>query len=175
MNKMIKGSIAGATGVALLMGGFGTYALWSDAETLSGSSITSGDLDVAAGAVTWKDQNDAAWGPGDLMVPTDVVTRSQQFSFEATGKNMRGTIRFTPGVATEHVSGDDAFTVDVAVSGLTNITGAGGCWEFLVGDMPETADTTVTYALDANAQDLQDVTAAIADSTFSIQQNDSCS
>ncbi len=34
MNKMIKGSIAGATGVALLMGGFGTYALWSDSEDL---------------------------------------------------------------------------------------------------------------------------------------------
>ena len=29
-NKMIKGSVAGATGIVLLMGGFGTYALWSD-------------------------------------------------------------------------------------------------------------------------------------------------
>src|SRR5688572_6565363 len=61
MNKMIKGSIAGATGVALLMGGFGTYALWSDSETLDGSSITSGVLGVEAGAVTWKDQNLDDW------------------------------------------------------------------------------------------------------------------
>jgi alternate signal-mediated exported protein len=174
MNKMIKGSIAGATGIALLMGGFGTYALWSDSENLAASSITSGELDVAAGAVNWKDQTNAVWSASDLMVPGDTVTRSQQFTFKATGKNMKGTIRFAPGALTPHVSGNDAFTINVAVAGLTNITGAGGCWEFAVGDMPETADTSVTYALTADAQDLQNVTAAIAASTFTVQQGDSC-
>ena len=39
-NKMIKGSVAGATGIVLLMGGFGTYALWQDSATLGGSSVT---------------------------------------------------------------------------------------------------------------------------------------
>ena len=174
MNTMIKGSLAGATGVALLMGGFGTYALWSDSETVEESSLTSGELDVAAGNVTWTDQNDAAWNAGDLIVPGDTVTRSQRFTFRATGKNMTGTIRFAPGAETEHVSGDDAFTVAVEVSGLTGIIGGGGCWEFVAGDLPETAETTVTYALDADAQDLQGATAAIADSTFTIQQGDTC-
>ena len=53
MNTMIKGSIAGATGVALLMGGFGTYALWSDSEDLPRNSVTSGNLniDTTAGVV----------------------------------------------------------------------------------------------------------------------------
>ena len=50
MNKMVKASVVGAAGVSLLMGGFGTYALWHDsAGTGAGTSITSGVLDVNAG------------------------------------------------------------------------------------------------------------------------------
>ena len=48
MNKMIKGSIAGATGIALLMGGFGTYALWSDSQGISSGTVQSGTLDIVS-------------------------------------------------------------------------------------------------------------------------------
>ena len=174
MNNMIKGSIAGATGVALLMGGFGTYALWSDTGTLEDSEVTSGTLDVAPGAVSWQDQNAATWTGSDLMVPGDTVTRSQSFDFTATGKNMVGTIRFTPGNVTEF-TGADSFSVDVAVTGVDGITGAGGCFEFTSADFSDTAVTTVTYALSADAQDLQGATASILDSSFVIEQGHTCS
>ncbi len=42
MNKTIKGSLAGAAGVALLMGGFGSYAMWSDSEHSAPAACTSG-------------------------------------------------------------------------------------------------------------------------------------
>lgn len=178
MNKMMKGSIAGAAGIALLMGGFGTYALWSDTGTVEDSEITSGVLDVEAGTAAWADQNSAVWNPAsDRMVPGDTVTRTQEFTFSATGKNMAGTIRFTPGAETEQSTGSgDDFTVGVAVSGLTGVTGSGGCYEFTAPlGSPLSVDTTVTYALTADAQDLQDVTASLADSTFVIEQGDTCS
>src|SRR5688500_3222327 len=97
MNKMIKGSIAGATGVALLMGGFGTYALWSDSADLAANAVTSGNMDVAsAGAATFTDQNDVAWGEDDLIVPGDTITRSESFDFTGAGNNLAGRIRFVP-------------------------------------------------------------------------------
>lgn len=177
MNKMVKGSIAGATGVALLMGGFGTYALWSDSGNLDNAQVTSGVLDVAAGTASWAD-GAGSWNPGtDLMVPGDTVTRSQQFTFTATGKNMTGTIRFEDGTQNEQSTGSgDDFTVSVGVSGLTGVTGGSdGCYEFAAPlGSPLNVDTTVTFALTADAQDLQNVNASLAGAGFVIEQGDSC-
>ena len=36
MNKLVKGSIAGAAGIALLLGGAGTFALWNADATRCG-------------------------------------------------------------------------------------------------------------------------------------------
>ncbi|MEL4319591.1 alternate-type signal peptide domain-containing protein [Leifsonia sp. YIM 134122] len=48
MNKIIKGSIAGAAGIALLLGGAGTFALWNDSATVDGQNITSGKLSISS-------------------------------------------------------------------------------------------------------------------------------
>lgn len=98
MNKMIKGSLAGATGVALLMGGFGTYALWSDSENLQVNGVQSGELDIATSAGTYDDANTATandWTSTDKMVPGDKVTYTQTFTVKATGKNMKGNVVYT--------------------------------------------------------------------------------
>jgi len=46
--KRRKAIIAGAAGVALLLGG-STYALWTDSANLAGGQITAGDLSISAG------------------------------------------------------------------------------------------------------------------------------
>lgn len=175
---MIKGSVAGTAGIALLMGGFGTYAVWTDSEKIEASSVKSGTLDVAAGAVAWKDQTDADWTPGptgDLLVPGDTISRTQTFTFTGTGKNLKGAIDFTPGNKSQtNTDANNAFLVDVAVSGLPEVSGAGGCWEFATSDLPKTVTTTVVYTLKANATNLQNATAGIADSTFAVEQNKTC-
>ena len=93
MNKMIKGSIAGATGIALLMGGFGTYALWSDSEGVDSGTVQSGTLDiVSVGNVSWADvstnKTAAAWQASDAMVPGDKVTMTRSVTMDASGKNL---------------------------------------------------------------------------------------
>ncbi len=96
MNKMIKGSVAGATGVALLMGGFGTYALWSDSEQLAQNGVQSGDLTIDTVAGSYDDANTAAagdWVASDKMVPGDTITYTQTFTVTGTGKNLKGTIK----------------------------------------------------------------------------------
>ena len=110
MNKMIKGSVAGATGIALLMGGFGTYALWSDTASAGSGSVQSGTLDiVSVGAVSWADvstnKTAAAWTASDRMVPGDKVTMTRAVNMSATGKNL---------------------AVDFALTGLPTHTGWAG-------------------------------------------------
>ena len=93
MNKMIKGSIAGATGIALLMGGFGTYALWSDSEGISSGTVQSGTLDITnVGAVSWEDVSadatSSTWSASDQMVPGDTVEMTRAVTMSAEGKNL---------------------------------------------------------------------------------------
>jgi alternate signal-mediated exported protein len=53
-NRRIKGLIAGAAGVALLLGG-STFALWSANGTAGGGTITAGNLDLTAEAAAFHD------------------------------------------------------------------------------------------------------------------------
>ena len=184
MNKMIKGSIAGATGVALLMGGFGTYAVWSDQSTQTGDSITSGELDVApVAAATLKDDFGVTWNPAtDLAVPGDEITRLQSFNFKGTGKNLTGAIRFSPGGETDgaaptYQAFGSALDIAVTVDG-DSVTpgGADWCWDWAApGFGAKTIATSVVFTFnDVNNQVAQKAKTVLADSTFTITQNDAC-
>ncbi len=178
MNKMIKGSIAGATGVALLMGGFGTYALWSDSENLAANGVQSGELWVDTSAGVYDDVRTPAaddWAANDLMVPGDVVTYTQTFDVKGTGKNLQGTIalntgglggNFTGLVRTVEVTSDDAAIVRNADQ-----------VSFTFSDPFDTATLTavVTYELPAGTSGTtdQNKTATTPQSQFTIQQTQS--
>lgn len=103
-NKMIKGSVAGATGIVLLMGGFGTYALWSDSVSdLDGGALNSGELHINRAT-----SNGTAWYNGDdttdpeildindfRMVPGDTVTLVQKLDVDAVGSNLNAELEVT--------------------------------------------------------------------------------
>src|SRR5690606_2413486 len=96
MNNKTKGVIAGIAGLALLGGGT-TFALWSDSATLTGATITNGNLDVTAtGTMAWADvSSDTVGAPvsipsiGDWrMVPGDALEGSQSLTVEVEGDNL---------------------------------------------------------------------------------------
>lgn len=121
MNKMIKGSIAGATGVALLMGGFGTYALWSDSEDLAANGVLSGQLTIDTTTGAYDDANSGAendWTASDQMVPGDKVTYTQVFTVKGDGKNLAGTIELAALTGT-----NDSSTITRAVDVVSVETG----------------------------------------------------
>jgi alternate signal-mediated exported protein len=187
-NKMIKGSVAGATGIVLLMGGFGTYALWSDSATLPGSEVTSGELTITA-------NDDAAWDDGsglwdentDLLVPGDTVTRTQTFTVTGTGKNLSGTISLSGGAISENgfMSSDttpvDLLDVSLAVTAadddlvIVPNTATDEPNDFVFSGPFTNGEltTVVTYALSAGASgtDAQKASADMAATTFTIAQN----
>jgi alternate signal-mediated exported protein len=167
MNKMIKGSVAGATGIVLLMGGFGTYALWSDSADMEASKVTSGQLDIKAGDVTWDGNGD--WEIGDLVVPGDVVTRTQEFTIKGTGKNLKGAIDFTQGAvdkaefANAGTNGADGpanwldVDVDLTVSNGVATEAVPGSNQFTFSSPfnTQTVTAVVTYTFDVNAEGVQ--------------------
>jgi len=89
MNKLLKGSIAGGAGVALLLGGAGTFALWNDNATIMGGTITAGDLDVSTAEGVWADQFGTIASIDEyLIVPGDTLTYKTTVTVEATGDNL---------------------------------------------------------------------------------------
>lgn len=85
MNKLVKGSIAGAAGIALLLGGVGSLALWNDSESLTAASVASGKLTLDASAGTWT-TNPALWVPGDKFEYTTTL------AITATGTNLHAKL-----------------------------------------------------------------------------------
>jgi alternate signal-mediated exported protein len=180
MNKMIKGSIAGATGVALLMGGFGTYALWTDSEDLAANGVSSGVLTIDTSAGSYDDANTGAsndWSASDLMVPGDTVTYTQVFTVAGTGKNLSGTIKLNAlPMSPNGFSAALTRTVDVVDSGAGAATiTKDNATEFSFVDPFGTATltATVTYTFPSSVTGTtdQNKTATTPASTFTIAQS----
>lgn len=102
MNKLVTGAIAGAAGIALLLGGAGTFALWNDAiGTPDAETVTTGALRFADDAVygTWYDVTDGAT-PIDIedfrMVPGDTLEFRANVTILAEGDNLTGTLSIDP-------------------------------------------------------------------------------
>ncbi|WP_245548572.1 alternate-type signal peptide domain-containing protein [Gordonia namibiensis] len=100
MNRKTKGAIAVGAGAILLLGGMGSYALWSDAEDVAGADITAGAFGLACPNGAWTDVSGdvpvTAVTPGTtLMVPGDIWEYNVTCTVTATGKNMRAQLSVT--------------------------------------------------------------------------------
>jgi len=179
MNTMLKGSLAGATGIALLLGGFGTYAVWSDSEQLDQNGVQSGQLTIDTTAGRYDDANTAQtddWTASDQMVPGDTVTYTQVFTVTGDGKNLAGTIKLdTQAMSPNGFSGALTRTVDVVDggSGAATIT-QDNATEFSFSDPFGTATltATVTYTFPSTVDGTtdQNKSATTPASTFTISQ-----
>ncbi len=176
MNKMVKASVVGAAGVSLLMGGFGTYALWHDSATSGSTTITSGELDVAANPATWEDlsaQGPNNWTAGDLIVPGDKLKMTQTFSVKATGKNMKGTLTFDPGAVNTTAFGSNLTITPTATADSAFTSSGTNTWTFsapLNGTKTVTATVVYDFSSATTAQQAQNAAATIGTSTFSVDQ-----
>lgn len=117
MNKLTKSSIAAAAGIALLMGGTGTLAVWNDTINAGANgSISAGTLSLSnASAGTWTDQNGTTIDIATFKaVPGDTLTYKTSVDVTAIGDNLDGTIA----MGTSAISPATAASADVALAGL---------------------------------------------------------
>lgn len=169
--KALKGTVAAATGVALLLGGFGTWAEWNAKTGTDGpdGEVEAGELNVAYN----NDWQDGEWmypgegGKADVIVPGDVLTRVDTGTITVSGK---GDIEFkvTADVPTTIPSdgGEETWGTDNLTSTSTvSVDGEGSTGSF-TDEGAVTADdgtisktfavsvtTTLTYALEDGVND----------------------
>lgn len=115
MNKATKGAIAAGAASLILLGGAGSYALWTDSASTPAGTVTAGVLDIEpiANSSEWRDIS--AGTPGTvitpaitnpatagyfLMVPGDVLEYTASFTIKATGNNLSATVNAVPGSIT---------------------------------------------------------------------------
>ena len=114
MNKLVKGAVAAAAGIALLMGGAGSLALWNDSVTVNAGSVSSGTLKVTAGTA-------GSWSPTIAkIVPGDTVTYTQTINLSATGDNLKATVASNIGAITNNITGSTA-TSTFVVKNASNV------------------------------------------------------
>lgn len=155
-NRLMRTALAGATGVALLAGGFGSLSNWSEEDPLPSAPVTAGELSLATGAETWTDQSpdapDTTWNPAtDEMVPGDTVRVEVPLTLTVIGKNMAGTVAIDRAAFdTTSFNGELTVTYDVGLTDLGVTDLPDGSVSFvrsgLAGDTV-TGTGTVTFAL----------------------------
>ena len=97
MNKLVKGSIAGAAGIALLLGGAGTFALWNSNATLTAPSISSGQLALRANNNgVWKAADGTEITPATYrMIPGQTLTYTQTLTVNAVGNGIKANLTYS--------------------------------------------------------------------------------
>jgi alternate signal-mediated exported protein len=161
MNKLLKGSIAAAAGVALLMGGAGTFAYWNDSAPLTGNTITAGNLTVtaAAGSGTWTNAAGTTYTDTTIanyrIVPGDVLTYTKDVSIVAVGDTLKATVALGSGAIAAVDTGNandnalasllTANTV-VGISAATGVSGTAPNYTITAGvTIPATVTATITF------------------------------
>jgi alternate signal-mediated exported protein len=94
MKRILTGSIAGATGIALLLGGAGTFALWNSSAAIAGAPLTAGTLTVETeDVVFWTDQYGTEINMQSYkIVPGDVLTYTSFLDVTVRGDNLHARI-----------------------------------------------------------------------------------
>jgi alternate signal-mediated exported protein len=185
MNKLVKGAVAGAAGIALLLGGAGTFALWNASTNISTGSVSTGTLAFGTnGTPTWADLSAGAantsWNPAtQSMVPGDVVTLTQTVTINATGKNLAAQLAYS--IPTAAIPADlvgklvPTMTV-TKVSGDATISGTGSPYTIT----PTAGGTSIfsvvlTFSFDKTTAGVvgQNESVNLSGSTFTLTQTHS--
>ncbi|MGM7668608.1 alternate-type signal peptide domain-containing protein [Microbacterium sp. A93] len=122
MKKMTKGAIVTGLGVALLLGGGGTLAVWNADQASNAGAITAGDLNLTAHTGVWT--SDVTGRIDDVnayrVVPGETLTYEQPVTVALEGDGMRATLS-VKGAADNGFAATDGVTVSDVT--LTNEDG----------------------------------------------------
>lgn len=165
MNKVTKGALAAAAGVAILAGGAGTMAAWNAESSLGAGSVTAGSLNieqVQAGTWHWNTVDGATFNPGtDRLVPGDTVVYVGEYRITAEGNNLTATLK--PSVA--GISGELEDLLDVTpIGGEETITPTGAVQLKKIGTAITFKDTTTGTAGQGRNASLAGITVTLQQS-----------
>jgi alternate signal-mediated exported protein len=150
MNKLLTGTVAGAAGIALLLGG-GTFALWNTSATVAAGTVTSGNLaiDTTSFTPTWQDVSidktpTTITTSSFLLVPGDTIKLTQHVHVTATGTNLNAKLTYDATTVTGAITGT---TVTFAATG-TGVTSTATPNVYAITVPSSGVDVTCTLTID---------------------------
>lgn len=153
MNKIVKGAIAGAAGIALLLGGAGTFALWNSSTTVAAGSISSGQLSITkvSDGSWFNTTTGAETAIADVstykIVPGNSLRWKGKLTVLAVGNDLKATL--TSPTATAITNGITGSTVTLAATSAdATVTKVGTTNNFTVIPASGTTNSTVDVVLD---------------------------
>lgn len=165
MNKKTKGAIAAGAAAVLLAGGAGTMAAWTASESVSGGTITAGELTVTqdqAGTWTWVGgaKDGEALAAGDLIVPGDAVSYTATYTLGIKGTNLTADLS----VGTLDDGGLPAGLSFVTTGSTSNLTGLDE------SDDGKTVTVTGTLTFEGTATGSMNETVNLSDVAVTLKQ-----
>lgn len=155
MQKIVTGAVAGAAGIALLLGGAGSFALWNANASSAAASIASGNLTLtAANDGVWTDLTNgrsATINPASvLMVPGNKYQFTQTLNIAATGQDLRANLTY----ATQSITGDSGLiaattkTLAVTSSSDSVVQSTSSANTFVVSPAAGTSAVKVVFTIE---------------------------
>ncbi|WP_374316355.1 alternate-type signal peptide domain-containing protein [Microbacterium sp.] len=171
MKKSMKGTIAIAAGIALLLGGGGSLAYWQGSASTTSATIQTGELNVAlTSGATWQVKRGST--TTDItstlasykMVPGDQIIYTVPFQTKANGTNLTATGAVSWGgfaSVPAHLTSSVAGTYNSAAIAGSSFTVAGGTangqlvftltWPFGANATNDTAAATMNQSWNLGA------------------------
>jgi alternate signal-mediated exported protein len=176
MNKLLKGAVAGAAGIALLLGGAGTFAAWNDQVKIgaSSTSISTGHMHVTTdGTAYWYDVTNG-FVPGQQpitpdsfkAVPGDKIEYRQPITVDTDGANLAAAIDFDDPALT---GAEDAADFSVATSLEGKTANADGYYAVTGGSYTVVVDVTFNDSTTGSKDD-DDTALALGQTTVNLVQ-----
>ncbi|THG31867.1 alternate-type signal peptide domain-containing protein [Naasia lichenicola] len=173
MNRIVKGSIAGVIGIALLTGGAGTFALWNSTASVSAGTITAGNLALVANTDgVWKDGSTTITPATYKIIPGKTLTYTQTLKVTAVGDGLSANLTVSSLTATGTNSLNTLITPSLAVtSASSNVTVSGSTITVTSSATDATVLATVTLTFPSTATAGQLGTINLSSLTFTLTQN----
>lgn len=161
MNKMTKGALATGLGVALLIGGGGSLAVWNTSAQANAGQIVAGDMGLTAGAGKWTNSAGAdvttKMTAGTYrIVPGDSLTFTQPVAVTLSGDLMKAKLT----VADDSLTANRTFNAaNYSVTPVTLKDSAGQAIDGQVLTSNGNYTASVTFTFKESTSGLQDTNA----------------
>lgn len=183
MNKLIKGAVTGAAGIALLLGGAGSFAAWNSSATVlpgTGTTVKTGTLSVTAPGTkgTWTSlATHQTIDPATYqVVPGETIEYQQPVTLTAAGGALTATLGFTNPTLKNGTAVDANFSATTKItSTLPDGVTDNGDKTYTIKPSAATAAGTpltialdITFSADATADQLQTIN--LTDTTLTVSE-----
>jgi alternate signal-mediated exported protein len=154
MHKIVTGVVASGSGLALLLGGAGTFALWNADASTRPATVTSGTLALSANPDgVWTDVTNGRSDVVDIttvrMVPGNAYQFHQTLDVTATGDDLTADLSWVPQSITGDAELIAAATQSLSLASTSaNLAPAGRTsWTVTPTDGTSVLDVTYTIGL----------------------------